>query len=345
LTHSQIETSCLAHVGERPAAVFQHNTGMDAFRVFISSIMNTAIEDLGAERVAARTAIERFAPITVAWAFEAEPASPKPLLEFYIGAAKECDLFLLILGEYATNPVRDEVQVACDYRKAMLVFCKDVADRQPEAHGLLRSFDLKYDRFTDAMDLHGKIRVALGYHLLHLIRREEPSNNRLGDRLARLREFKRSRREVRIIPTVPVCRHNSFTVEEVTTTYVTLQKGGLANVHVPVERVVEVLETGAHEPPTVQLAGRLQLVTPKQNWYFFPEPPPSSDLLGIGVGRTVPRDFSFSEETTRLLQTYPHEVCWSNPENVPDREVFYDVDGRYLTNGRQILTCTRVSTI
>jgi hypothetical protein len=119
---------------------------MNAFKVFISSIMNTTIEDLGAERMAARTVIERFAPITVAWAFEAEPASTKPLLEFYLGAAKECDLFLLILGEHATKPVRDEVQVACDYSKPMLVFCKDVAARQPEALGLLRSFDLKYDR-------------------------------------------------------------------------------------------------------------------------------------------------------------------------------------------------------
>jgi hypothetical protein len=71
-----------------------------------------------------------------------------------LGAAKECDLFLLILGEHATKPVRDEVRVACDYSKPMLVFCKDVAGRQPEALGLLRSLDLKYDRFTSAVDLH-----------------------------------------------------------------------------------------------------------------------------------------------------------------------------------------------
>ena len=194
------------------------------------------------------------------------------------------------------------------------------------------------------MDLHEKVRAALGHYLLNLIRGEETSNQ-VGDRLARLRELKRGRRDVRIMPTVPVCRYNSFTIEEVTTTYIRFQKGGFANVQVPVERIGEVLETGAHEPPTVHLVGRLQLVTPKQNWYFFPEPPSSSDPLGIGVGRTVPRSFSFSEETNQLLQMHPHEVRWSNPENVPDREVFYDVDGRYLTNGRQILTCKRASTV
>jgi hypothetical protein len=55
---------------------------MEPYRVFVSSIMSTASEDLLAERAAARAAIEHFAPITTAWAFEDEPASAKPLLAF-----------------------------------------------------------------------------------------------------------------------------------------------------------------------------------------------------------------------------------------------------------------------
>lgn len=150
---------------------------MDAFRVFISSIMNPEVEDLRQERMAAKTAIDGFTPITTSWAFEAEPASTKPLLDFYLGAVKECDLLLLILGAEVTKPVRDEVQVACDYRKPVLAFCKDVPARKPEAATILRSLDLKYDRFASAVELHEKIRTALGRHVLGLIRGEEAQAN------------------------------------------------------------------------------------------------------------------------------------------------------------------------
>jgi Domain of unknown function (DUF4062) len=308
---------------------------MEAYRVFISSIMNPATEDLTAERTAARVAIERFVPITVAWAFEAEPASPKPLLDFYLGAAKTCDLFLLILGKHVTKPVRDEVQVACDYRKPMLVFCRDVASRQADARGLLRTLDLKYDAFMNAVELQEKVRLALGNHLLSLIRGESATTGQLGDRIARLRGFARQRREVSILPTIPACQHNSFSVEEVTETYVRFQKGGFAEVRVPSERITEVLETGTHERPIVQL------ITARQNWYFRPEKPPLSDPMGIGLGREVPRNPTFSEQTVSLLQAYPLEFAWSNLQNLPGRDVYFDEDGRHLTNGGQILTCTR----
>jgi hypothetical protein len=312
---------------------------MDAFRVFISSIMNIEIEVLRPERIAAKTAIDRFAPITATWAFEEEPASAKPLLDFYLGAVKECDVFVLILGARATKPVNDEVRVACDYHKPVLAFCKDVSERTPEAMELLRSLDLKYDRFSSAMDLHDKIRTALGRHILALIRGEDAPTNRLGDRVARLRSFKREKRHVKILPTVPMCRNNSFTVEEVTQTSVRFQLGGFANVEVPVERIAEVLETGARDLPTIHVSGRLQFVTPMQNWVFFPEPPTNSDLLGFG--RLAPRESPLSQDALNLMAGNPRLIRWSNRENLADREIFYDLDGRYLTNGTQILTCSR----
>jgi len=85
------------------------NENMNAFRVFISSIMNPEVEDLRQERIAAKTAIDGFAPIATSWAFEAEPASTKQLLDFYLGAVKECDLLLLILGAEATKPVSPDI--------------------------------------------------------------------------------------------------------------------------------------------------------------------------------------------------------------------------------------------
>jgi hypothetical protein len=108
--------------------------------------------------------------------------------------------------------------------------------------------------------LQEKVRVSLGNHLLGLIRGEPPSTGQLGDRIARLRGFARQRRMVSLLPTVPACQHNSFSVEHVNATHVTFQKGGIANVVAPAERIAEVLETGSHENPTVQLDVSRQLM-------------------------------------------------------------------------------------
>src|SRR5205807_688158 len=101
----------------------------------------------------------------------------------------------------------------------------------------------------------------------------------------------------------------------------------------------EVLETGSHEQPVVHLCGRLQWITARRNWYFQPEKPPAPDPLNIGLGKQVAREPLFSEQTRNLLMAHPYEFGWSNPENVTGREVYFDEDGRHLTNGRQILTC------
>ena len=110
------------------------------------------MEDLHDDREAARRTVERFAPITKPWAFEAEPASTKPLLDFYIGAAKTCDVFVLIMGRNVTEPVRIECQTALDHGKAILVFRKEVPDRLPEVDALLKRIDRKYDTFNIAGD-------------------------------------------------------------------------------------------------------------------------------------------------------------------------------------------------
>jgi hypothetical protein len=126
---------------------------------------------------------------------------------------------------------------------------------------------------------------------------------------------------------VPACQYNSFTVEEVTPTTVRFQKGGLADVSVPAERIEDVLETGEHELATVQINGRLQWLTPHQNWYFRPERPPASDPLGIGLGKEVLPQPTFSQDTMYLLQAHPHEIFWSSPENTLSGDVFLQSRG------------------
>src|SRR5690348_6263489 len=106
---------------------------MEPLKVFISSVMRRSLEDLSAEREAARAAIEQLDPIACAWAFENEPASTKRLRDSYLDEVKNCDLMVLIVGRYMTPPVRDEFDAARDHNKGILVFAKETSEREPEA--------------------------------------------------------------------------------------------------------------------------------------------------------------------------------------------------------------------
>jgi hypothetical protein len=97
---------------------------MGPLKVFVSSVMRRSLEDLSAEREAARAAIERLRPIARAWAFENEPASTKRLRDSYIDEVKTCDLLVAIVGCAMTSAVRDEINIARDHNKGILAFAK-----------------------------------------------------------------------------------------------------------------------------------------------------------------------------------------------------------------------------
>jgi hypothetical protein len=315
---------------------------MEPYRVFISSIMNHSIEDLLAEREAARAAVEHFAPITVPWAFETEPASAKPLLEFYIDAAKTCDLFVLIVGQRLTKPVKDEYETARDHAKPILVFCKAGLTRDADTGDLLRSLNAMYDSFANATELREKIRRSLGLHVLSVIRHEEDQGAiKLGDRIARLRTYTRNQRELKIVPTVPSRHRNSFRVCTVDAATVVFRKANHENVTIPTERIEAVMEALPDEPATVQLNGRLQWLTIRERWRFFPEKPPSVDPLCLGLGKQVISQGEYSNQIGAQLRQAGYSFRWSNLANVPSADVFFDEDGLHLTNGSQILVCLR----
>ena len=218
--------------------------------------MNPAIEDLLNEREAARRAVEHFAPITKPWAFEAEPASTKPLLDFYLGAVRTCDLFVLIVGRCATDPVKAECQTALDYGKPILAFRKEVSSRLPDAEELLRSLGSKWDSFTDAVELREHLRTAIGMELLRLIRGDGQQAEGNGDRVARLRRFASDGTAVRVSPLVPEVEHGLFSVTEVQAQTVVLKKqSSHQSVVVPLQRVAEILDQGNDAPPHVMVRG------------------------------------------------------------------------------------------
>ena len=311
---------------------------MEPYRVFISSIMNRDVEDLAAERDAARAAVEHFAPITEAWAFETESASAKPLLDFYLDAVKTSDLFVLIIGQHLTTPVHEEYLTARDHGKPILVFPKHSPSRDEGAEGLLRSLNAKYDLFSNHTELRAKLRRSLGLQLLTLIRGDGNEVLRPGDRLAPLRRCLYHHTPVKIQPLLPAVQYDLFWVSSVDAGTVVFEKGSnKQRVAIPAQRIEDVLVHGDGHDPVVILDGRLQWVTLPSEWRFFPQKPPVPDPLSIGPGKAVQRD----------LADFPpfanpgYSLRWMNPANVPGAEVFFDENGFHWTNGGQILTCVK----
>jgi hypothetical protein len=308
-------------------------SNMERYRVFVSSIMNATIEDLLAEREAARAAIEHFAPITTAWAFEAEPASTKPLLDFYIDGVKSSDLFVLIVGQRLTQPVKAEFDTARDHGKPMLAFAKIVDRREVDANQLLHSANVKYDVFSNPTELRDKLRRALGEHLLHLIRGNGDEMLKPGDRLARLRAYARTGVLVKVLPLIPVPEYTDFRVKSVDGDIVFLEKdSNRESITVPAHRIEDVMHAEPPARPTVLLNGRLQWITIPGIWRFFPQKPLPSDLYGLGFGKERPRD----------NPGVPIQCGWVLQARLAARlgegyAVFYDEDGKHICSAGQVL--------
>lgn len=316
---------------------------MEPYRVFISSIMNASTEDLLAERNAAKETIESFQPIATVWAFEAEPASPKPLLNFYLDGVKESDAFLLILGDKVTEPVKLEIQTAVDYGKPILAFCKKSSQREESAALALKGLDRKYDSFGSASELSHQIRQAFGMHILALIRgtgsdsaRPLPmpwplarNDNGLP---ARLDDAIQKHPSIRIEPLVPPFRNNSFSMVSKASGVVTLEKhSNLQTLTIPEQRIEDYFPESEKEA-CLMLNGRLQWITLPELWRFFPEKPPSSDPYRLGFTKAA----HVPDQLKGEVQFRGYAANWVRLQDLTASfeqgyQVFYDEDGRCFT--------------
>lgn len=313
---------------------------MDLLKVFISSVMRRSLEDLSAERKAARKAVESFPHVARAWDFEKEPASTKLLRDSYIDELKAGDLVLLIVGRVMTPPVREEFDIARDHGKPILAFAKEVSGRNPEAAAVLDILNAKYDRFTDAEDLGLKVKAALGQEILRRAKPVISEPFQSGDRLGKLRAFARKRTIVRISPMIPPCQYDQFSVVHVNNEALKLNKdSNRQEIFVPTSRITEVLVAGDREPPTLKLRGRLQWLTLLERWKFCEESPDPNDPLRLGVPREVGRSQDpFVDSLAQRLESNGLRLAWSRRDKLAQRlsarthEVFYDDEGRYLVS-------------
>jgi hypothetical protein len=84
------------------------------------------------------------------------------------------------------------------------------------------------------------------------------------------------------------------------------------------------------------LNGRLQWITIREVWRFFPERPLPGDTAGLGFGKERPR------ADPGVPPQIASHCGWSLPANIPARlrdgcAVFYDEDGKHLAAAGQVL--------
>jgi hypothetical protein len=307
---------------------------MESGKVFISSVLNLAIEDFREERKAIREVIEEF-PFLRAWAFEGAPASPEDLDQSYLRHVDECDLFILIIGSRATGPVNVESLRAKRASKSILVFAKHVPQRSSEAEMVLEALDRKYAPFDSIDSLKVAARSAICDALV-LALRTFSSTKAIFSIEEQLRKLAEHHTRVRVSTIIPVqASQDDFYVQKVESGNVFLEKGtNMQTVGVPVSRVSEILPQNGNDPAVLSVLGRIQLTTQGSVWKFFSETPPPDSLLGIGK-LSHPEDAHIQEIRHRLGTIGFRESCWDWDFNLSQRltygwEIFYDDDGRYL---------------
>lgn len=156
--------------------------------VFVSSV----IAGMAAERQAAEAAI-RAIPLSRPWVFEHTPASTLPLTESYLSQVRTCDIFVLLLRDAVSEPVKAEVATALAEKRPILVFLWQDAPGDVTAYA--QSIGVRYATFADAADLGRQVAEAVSDELITGYRRHRLS----GSDLAGTRDFQDSLGEGKIV--------------------------------------------------------------------------------------------------------------------------------------------------
>ncbi len=306
---------------------------MDSGKVFVSSVLNTTIEDLQKERLVIRAVVDSFGFLE-AWAFEVTPASSEDLAKSYLRHVEECDIFVLVLGEHVTPPVNAEWLRAKKLQKPLLIFVKACSPRSPEVADVLDALNRKYAPFETLTQLEKAAKDAIRQTLVLGLR---SLGTRVTERSIRetLQDFAKNKHRVHVMPIVPVgAARDFFLVQEVEGEIVALTKAtNNQTVEIPLARIAEVIPGTPSEAPSLVLSGRLQLHSLAEQWKFRPESfPPDSDF---GLGRVSGPEEAMRRGIYKTLDAKRIQYCWDWSHHISDRltngwEVFYDEDGRYL---------------
>jgi hypothetical protein len=166
LSRFQFASICVQNLGLRTIChEVKRIKNMERAKVFISSVLKRSLEDLQAERDTIRAVVQSHGFLTP-WAFEKAPASFEDLDESYLRNVNDCDIFVLLVGREATNPVAAEVQRARQLSKPILAFAKSECDRTPMTQMLLESAGTKYFSFSTVGMLDEAMKDAIDQTLV-----------------------------------------------------------------------------------------------------------------------------------------------------------------------------------
>jgi hypothetical protein len=129
----------------------------ETLRVFVSSVMR----GMESEREATRTAIASMH--LEPWTFETLPAYPESPREVSLDLAKECDLFVQLIGPSVSPIVIEEYHAAMEDDPSKVLILAKVCPRDAEAAAHLESVspEHKYGKYGDARDLSRLVRDSI----------------------------------------------------------------------------------------------------------------------------------------------------------------------------------------
>jgi tetratricopeptide (TPR) repeat protein len=132
--------------------------------IFVSSM----IGPLWGERAAVEEAIRTGTPLARTWVFERAPASSEEISESYLARVRECDIYLLILGQDISDPVKAEYQTARECDKPRLCFVQEGVERTQALEEFLPTLraDVKYATFSDEASLRREVLRAVRQELV-----------------------------------------------------------------------------------------------------------------------------------------------------------------------------------
>jgi len=132
--------------------------------IFISSM----IAPLWDQRAAVEEAIRTGIPLARPWVFERAPASSEEITESYLARVRECDIYLLILGNDISDPVKAEYRTAVECDKPRLCFVQEGVEPTLALEEFLPTLqaDVKYATFTDTGSLQREVLRAVRQELV-----------------------------------------------------------------------------------------------------------------------------------------------------------------------------------
>lgn len=150
----------------------------ETLSIFLSSSMNPINGGLQFERNIIKTILTNERLFSL-WRFEDSPAEDE-LKESYINKVKQCDIFVIVVGETMPLPVKQEFEEALMSKKPILAFIKEGVKRSSEAESFILSLsqnNIKYKGFQTQKELEREVLRAVFHCVIKYYRSSLSSKN------------------------------------------------------------------------------------------------------------------------------------------------------------------------